>query len=167
VSKQLIKNIPRLENIADMVGYQDVTSNAKGSADTSAGDRLPLIARILKIIVDYDHHHSITRRSNTAFMAMKQREDEYDPRILDIFREKLIHVTGGQTGSLVRAVDQTEVYVTDLKPGIVIAKDVNDRNGMLIVAAGTAISEVLRLRLINYFRSQSIIAPVLVENVIA
>lgn len=52
----------------------------------------------------------------------------------------------------------------ELKPGMVLSRDVSDRLGILIVSRGTSITDVLRFKLINYFRLQTINAPVFIES---
>jgi response regulator RpfG family c-di-GMP phosphodiesterase len=165
VSRQLINNIPRLEKIADAVGLQDCTYTNKINMGAPSGENVPLIARILKIIVDYDHFQDNAYSSAAAFQAMKQRESEYDPQLLEIFRVKVLKVGASLTGRLSRSMTgEKEIYIEDLKTGMVLARNVLDKNGLLIVSRGTLVTDVLRYRLINYFQSQSIIEPVIIES---
>ena len=39
---------------------------------------------------------------------------------------------------------------------MVLSRDVVDKNGILIVAKGTVITDVLRYKLVNFFRFQAI-----------
>ena len=48
---------------------------------------------------------------------------------------------------------------------MVLTRDVVDQNGILIVSKDTVVTDVLRYKLINYFRSQTIKAPVYIESV--
>jgi hypothetical protein len=50
-----------------------------------------------------------------------------------------------------------------MKTGMVLARDILDRNGILIVAKETIITEVLLYKLINYFRSQALVSPIFIE----
>ena len=165
ISRQLISNIPRLENIAEAVGYQDCTYTGRINADAPTGESIPLVARILKVIVDYDRFQDNTYSSAAAFQALKQRESEYDPNILEIFRGKVLRVGVSSSGKVINNLaGEKEIYIEDLKTGMVLAKDIVDHNSTLVVARGTVITEVLKYRLINYFHSQSIIEPIMIES---
>jgi response regulator RpfG family c-di-GMP phosphodiesterase len=165
MGKQLIKNIPRLENIANAVGYQDCTYTRRISADAPTGENIPLIARILKIVVDFDRFKDNAYKTPAAFQAMLKRESEYDPHILDIFGKKVLRIETQLTGKLGNAkLGEKEIYVEDLKLGMVLTRDIIDKNRILIVAKDTIITEVLMYKLINYFRSQSLIEPVFIET---
>lgn len=165
VSKQLIKNIPRMEGIAESVGFQDCTYTGRLNADSPTGENIPLISRILKIIIDYDRFQDNAYSSAAAYQAMKKRESEYDAKLLEIFRIKVLHVSTTHTGVLAHpTTGEKQIYIEDVKPGMVIAKNINDKNGMLVVSRGTVITDVLRIRLINYFHSQSIITPITIES---
>ena len=59
---------------------------------------------------------------------------------------------------------EKEIYIDDLKTGMIITKDVIDKNGLLIIAKGSLITEVQKIRLINYFHSQSNLDPIFIES---
>lgn len=165
ISRQLIKNIPRLETIAEAVGYQDCTYSGRINSEAPTGENIPIIARILKIIIDYDRFQDNSYSVSAALQSMIQRESEYDPRILLEFRTKVLRLGLSPSGKATRTLTgEKEIFIDDLKVGMVLAKNVIDKNGLLIVARGTYITDVLRYRLINYFASQSIIAPIIIES---
>jgi response regulator RpfG family c-di-GMP phosphodiesterase len=167
ISKQLIKNVPRLENIADAVGWQDCTFTERKSQDSPTGERIPLIARILKIIIDYDRYQDNSYSALTAYRAMIVHSSEYDPRLLDLFKTKVIHINDTIKESLFRpSIHEKEIFVTEVKPGMTIARNVYDKGGLLIVSRGTIITDVLRLRLINYFQSKEIVEEIMIESTI-
>jgi response regulator RpfG family c-di-GMP phosphodiesterase len=165
MGKQLIKNIPRLENIANAVGFQDCTYLGRATVEAPVGENIPLVARILKIIVDYDRFQDNSYSTSAAFQSMLKRESEYDPRILDIFGKKVLRIEKQLNGKLSNAkFGEKEIFVEDLKLGMVLSQDVVDKSGMLVVSKSTIITEVLMYKLINYFRSQSLITPVFIES---
>jgi response regulator RpfG family c-di-GMP phosphodiesterase len=163
LGKQLIKNIPRLENIAEAVGYQN---HSFAPNQIPNGENLPLIARILKIILDYDRVWANLNSPSSAFHTMLKHETEYDPRLLELFRKKVLQIEKTLTGRLVTAqLGEKEVRVGDLKAGMVLSRDINDKNDTLIVSKGTIITEVLTFKLVYFFRSQLIFESIFIESV--
>lgn len=164
VSKQLISNVPRLENIAKAVGYQDCTYSRPNNLDYPTGKNIPVIARILKIIIDYDQFLERNYVPIKSYQSMLKHEEDYDPDILGVFAEKVIRLEKQPTGKVSDIhKGEKEIYVDDLKLGMVLSRDVVDKNGILIVARNTTITEVMMYKLINYFHSQAIIEPVSVQ----
>jgi response regulator RpfG family c-di-GMP phosphodiesterase len=163
---QLIRNIPRLENIAKYVAYQDCTYRGQAMLGAPTGDTIPLGARILKVIIDFDRTFEVVRSSGDAFLSMLKREWEYDPYILDVFEKKVIQVDKEAANRAIYAQPgEKKISVEELKLGMELSRDIIDKNGIKIVAKGTAITEVLRYKLINYFHSKSIVEAVFIECV--
>lgn len=161
IGRQLIQNIPRLENIAEAVGYQDCHYSRRLYPDAPMGDQIPYIARILKIIVDYDRFSVKMQTPEGAVLMMEKRESEYDPRLFSEFRTKVLKL-----GSLPQEAASTDdrIAIRDLQEGMVLARDLVDRNGLLIIPAGTIINEVLKYRLINFYRTGALINPIFIVS---
>jgi response regulator RpfG family c-di-GMP phosphodiesterase len=90
MGKLLIGNIPRLENIAEAVGAQNMSYSGPASDDNPTAGRIPLIARILKIIINYDRLIEKTHSPTFAVQTMLIHGAEYDPDILNTFRLNLV-----------------------------------------------------------------------------
>lgn len=165
MGKSLIKNIPRLENIAEAVGYQNCIFSGQATPDAPTGENIPLIARLLKVIIDYDRLVEKTGDPSVAFQTFLIHESEYDPNILAALRF-LVSRPDSQSHRLSHTIKgEKEMYIEGLKVGMVLTRDVVDRNGALIVSKDTAITEVLKYKLLNYFRSQAIEGPVYIESI--
>jgi response regulator RpfG family c-di-GMP phosphodiesterase len=164
---QLIKSIPRLERIAEAVGFQNCTYGDKKNSDSPVGEAIPSIARILKIIIDFDRIR-LKKHSPTATMQtmLTLHKSEYDPVILQIFFSKVLRIDEFLSDKMTKhSLAEKQINVEELRIGMVITRDVNDRNDVLIVSAGTTITEVLMYKMINYFRSQAIITPIYIESI--
>jgi response regulator RpfG family c-di-GMP phosphodiesterase len=164
MGRQLIKNIPRMENVAEAVGNQNCTYLSQYESDSPIGKEIPIISRILKIIMDYDRLRGITHSSVEAINTMQSHFSEYDPDILSVFCTKVLQIDEQLTYKATKAkAGEKQIYVDDLKIGMVLTRDVNDKKGILVVAKGTVITEVLMYKLINFFRSQSLFTPIFIE----
>lgn len=162
----LIKNIPRLERISEGVLYQHCTYGKPLDANSPTGDQIPLISRILKIVLDFDLVQENTLGTVAAIKAMSSRKNEYDPRILEIFRSKVLRVDDMFTSTGIKTnIGERQIFVDDLKSGMVLTRDIKDKHGALIVSRGTTVTDVLRYKLGNYFRSQAIITPIFIESI--
>ena len=164
--KLLIKNIPRLENIAEAVGYQSCIYKGQSTIDAPTSDKIPLIARILKVIVDYDRLLEKTGDSTIAFHSLLIHESEYDPDILGAFRLQVLHMDNQADHRLSGALKgEKEINIEALRLGMMLTRDVIDNNGILVVSKDTVVTDVLKYKLINYFRFHAIEGPVYIESV--
>jgi response regulator RpfG family c-di-GMP phosphodiesterase len=165
MGRQLIKNIPRMENVAEAVGNQNCTYLHRLDSDHPMGKDIPIISRILKIILDFDRFRSITHSSVEAVTKMQSRDSEYDPAIFSVFCTNVLKIDEQLSYKATKAkMGEKQIFVDDLKIGMVLSRDVIDKKDILIVAKQTVITEVLMFKLSNYFRSQSIITPVFIET---
>ncbi len=202
MGKILINNIPRLENIAEAVGYQNCAYGGPSNTGAPTAEDIPLMARILKVIVDYDVLFQRTRNPTIVFQNMLVHEAEYDPHILSAFRlmvlrnfsqssykvsihtllsqesendfniwsefRQIVPETEAQPSYQVSAAlkGEKEIIVDGIRSGMVLSRDVSDKNGTLIVSKSTVVTDVLMYKLINYFHSQEISEPVYIESAI-
>ena len=151
--RRLIKNIPRLDRIAEAVGFQDCVYAGRVSFDLPVGEKIPLGARILKIVADYDRFLQKSGSERAAFQLLSQQEKQYDPKILDAFQNKVLRATSMQVNV---KPGEKQIFIHTIKIGMVVTRDVIDKSGMIIVPRGSAITEVLKLQLDNYIRSQAV-----------
>jgi response regulator RpfG family c-di-GMP phosphodiesterase len=158
----LLNNIPRLEKISESIRWYDCSFTRKpGTDDCLAGEQLPIISRILKILTDYDWAYYRTYNQADAFKTLVKQRTEYDPQILEIFGKRVLAETDLPFHSqLSKAENIAYISVFEIKPGMMLAKDVVDPANRLIIGANTWISEPLRYRLINYYRLRLIKEPI-------
>jgi response regulator RpfG family c-di-GMP phosphodiesterase len=131
VTEQLVRNVPRLEGVADILGAQ---GRPRKPAEAAAVDlraaHIDLCAQLLRAAVDFDALESQGGGSPAlAIDTMRGRGERYEPRIVDALAE----LRGGDTG--VRLAIR-EVTLAVLCAGMVFVDDVKLHNGMLLVARG-------------------------------
>ncbi|TAN58839.1 MAG: response regulator [Rhodospirillales bacterium] len=136
-ARNLIANIPRLGNVADIVYLQDKGFDGSGyPVEGPSGNDIPFDARLLKILkdlIDTARGKSLTR---DIFNAIERNAQRYDPNILRKVRVHLEEITPDVPPA------EIEVSMAALKPGLVVTTDIRLENGHLILAAGTRLSEV-------------------------
>jgi response regulator RpfG family c-di-GMP phosphodiesterase len=166
IGENLIRNLPRFENVARGIGAQNYCYiNPDKKIGELSGDQIPLIGRILKLVIDYDRYFEILQDSQQAFAEILNHSKEYDPKLLMVFREKVLALLGEtEKKSTISIQTERKVNIEDLVPGMILKRNVVDQNGRLIVARGTVITEILRIRLGNFFWCQAITDPVVVSD---
>ena len=142
VGRDLLKKIPRLEGIAEIIGYQEKCFDGSGTpADGRRGKAIPGGSRILKVALDYD---VLASRGSTPEMAVGElthRRGWYDPDVVAAL-QKVVNVT--------KAYAVREVKLDQLRDGTFLAADLKSMQGTLLCAEGAEVNPALRLRLRNF-----------------
>jgi len=154
IASYLISHIPRMDEVAEIIEYQDKHFDGSGTPnDFRRGDEIPLGARILKVIMDYDRYESKNKNTPMIIKNMKENTGCYDPSLL----ATLEVILGIET----RYVER-EILMKDMKVGMVLAEDIKTPKGILIVPRGNEISPVLIRRLRNFAYTTGIHEPIIV-----
>ncbi len=153
IGNNLLVNIPRLEGIAEAVAYQQKQFDGGGPPNNDKkGEDIPLTARILKVVIDYD---ALITRGRTKFKALKDMHTHmqwYDP---DVFAALEAEITNIKEGHVLR-----KIMLKDIQPGMVLADDIKTSKGLLLVQRDQEITEVMRIRLLNLNNVNSIVEPI-------
>jgi response regulator RpfG family c-di-GMP phosphodiesterase len=143
VSRKLVAAIPRLEHVADAIGWHRARYDGRGStAETPRGADLPLGARVLRAAADFDAGTSQRPSVQATIDVMRGDAGAYDPRVLEALGE--LHSAPEALGP------PREIDINDLEPGMVIFDDVLTSEEILLISRGTEVTDPLILRLENY-----------------
>jgi response regulator RpfG family c-di-GMP phosphodiesterase len=152
ISADLIKNIPRMEKVAEIILYQNKHFDGSGQPDDKRwGDLIPQGSRILKVALDFDllEVKGLTRAD--ALSQMNAREGWYDPKII----QALEKVVGIENDYQVR-----DVKVAELKLHMIIDQDVRSTKGQLLISKRRELNAVALKRLRFFARNSSIQEPI-------
>jgi len=152
IGHHLLRNIPRLEKIAEGIRYQSTPFQPENpTANTPKGLDIPLIGRILKIAIDYDRFLSIDQNSKAAINRLVHQPNEYDTDLLKSFRNLITQEQEVENkASAKKESPLIEVSIDDVKTGMVIMGHVFDKKGRLLIGSGTVVTDIVKLRLANY-----------------
>jgi len=142
----LVGHIPRLERIRTIIENQEARYS-----DPGGGNNLPLESRILKASLDYDLIMMSGMESGLALVEMHKRDGWYDPRVMEAL-ERIV--------SLENNYEIRSVLVEDLKGNMILAEDILDKKGMLLVARGQEVTTSMRIKLNNYRKNNEVNATV-------
>ncbi|HET6147281.1 MAG TPA: HD domain-containing phosphohydrolase [Polyangia bacterium] len=129
VTEQLVRNVPRLDGVADILAAQ---GRKRKTAEAAAVDlrvaQLEMCAQLLRAAVDFDALDSQGNSGAMAVETMRGRGERYEPRVVDALAEL-------RSGTSAR-VSVREVSIAVLCAGMVFIDDVKMQNGTLLVARG-------------------------------
>jgi len=158
IGNKLLLNIPRLESVARIVLYQNKYYDGSGfPQDAVAGDQIPIGARILRVLSDLIKQEIEGVPRNEILEQMRRRPGAYDPKVIDAAMATLVQdASATKSGQAVLA--------KDLAPGQVLLSPVMTNDGVLIVPAGTEISQMLIEKLKNFAALSGIKEPIYVKK---
>lgn len=146
VGFDLLNHIPRMREVATIIQQQDVP--------ISHGTPLPFGARALKILLDYDALVQGGKVPGEALLAMRTLEGLYDQLILTVFEDVVLTSEVRATG---------ELFVEDLRPGMITGQDIETRDGTLLATRGQELTEALLARIRNFAKAYGIDEPVVMQ----
>jgi len=163
IGHALLAHIPRLEQVAKIVLYQNRRFETSGSlGDSISGSRIPLGARMLKVLTDLAQVESEGLSRAKALEALKKREAWYDPAVLDA--AFLCFASPPQLNPNVERRPRS-VTLKDLQVGQILLSDVVTRGGALLITAGNWVSETILERIKNFAKLKGIREPIQVEMI--
>ncbi len=163
IGRNLLIKIPRLETVAEIVQYQNKNFDGTGfPADDIAGEKIPLGARILKVLLDVVRLTEDRLSAQSAFQEMKCRIGYYDPKIFDAAAVSIL----GSEGVNMKTAEAKMVFVSvrDLYPGLVLCEQIETVTGLKLVSAGTKITEPMLEKVRNFAELTGVKEPLAVEK---
>ncbi|PKU25938.1 hypothetical protein CWS72_04360 [Telmatospirillum siberiense] len=159
IARDLLRNIPRLSKVAEIVLLQDRGYDGSGfPSDGPKGDAIPLDARILKILKDLAVAADGGPLTAEVLASLDKRKAQYDPALLIRVRSCLKALASGQAPALV------ELPLASLRAGHLILSDIRLANGHVIFPAHTELSRGQIIRLQNLRKIFSFAEPVKVAE---
>jgi response regulator RpfG family c-di-GMP phosphodiesterase len=154
---RLVAKIPRMERVAAIVAYQEKHFEGGGvPKDAVQGEQIPLGARILKAVVDFDILLANAMPKAEAITKLERRKGVYDPQVVAALAEVI---------SEQARYSLQKVHLMGLTPGMILAEDLYGTRGsetLLLMAKGRELNETIIEYLIDNSRSIKINQPVAV-----
>jgi len=156
IGHELLERIPRLENVAKIVLYQNKHFDGNGFPhDQAAGNEIPLGSRILKAANDYHELRAAGQTRQESIKTMEARKGWYDPAVLAVLGKEPTAAGGpAATGQVIA------IPLSDLRPGLTLASPILTAKGRMLVSAGTAITDAFLVRLRKYATTSGIKEPI-------
>lgn len=144
-ARDLIKNVPRMENVAKMVYFSKKGFDGTGFPyEDVKGENIPKPARLLKILIDLVHTKSIHKTTaERTFEILNESAHLYDLALLAEVQQVFEKRTSDKPEEIV------ETSPDELKEGDVIAVDIMDDNDQLLLSTGNELTGLMIRRLRN------------------
>jgi response regulator RpfG family c-di-GMP phosphodiesterase len=141
LAAQILESIPRLEAVRAILQMQAFNYDGSNAPIGSPkADAIPLGARVLKIVTDYDSIEASGVAPDVAAGTLQGRKGRYDSQLLDTFVR--LKAETAPTGI-------TELGLGAIRAGMFLAQDVVSATGLLLVARGQEVTIGLLQRLRN------------------
>lgn len=144
VARRIISNIPRLEEVSEVVACAAKPVDLKGF---EAGNVIAIHATIIRFATEIDMLHRRGKSKDEILEHFKKLPLRYPKVLIDFFEGCELIAT---------KLIMIELEVDQIKNGMYIHEDVKTREGMLIVSKGYRVNETVRNRLINFAEEGSI-----------
>ena len=153
IGGKILDNIPRVEQTAEAIRYQMKQYDGGGlPVNSTRGNNIPVAARILKVVCDYELHTTAGKNPIEAVNLMKSNQHWYDPEVFATLKTEIQKV---KEGLFIRSV-----FLKDVGIGMILADDIIDKKGALLVSKGQEITEVLKMRLFSYAQLGTVSEPI-------
>lgn len=152
VAEALLMSLETLQPVAKIIRHHHERFDGKGFPDGLMGEAIPLGARILTIISDYDalQRGRLFKESMTAYEAkeflLANAGQRYDPELVTFYVEILDQLT--KAGKI---TEDISLDVDNLEPGMVLSRELVTADGILFLNKGHELSQQLiqQIRYLN------------------
>jgi response regulator RpfG family c-di-GMP phosphodiesterase len=154
IGAQLIRNIPRLEPVADIVYYSQKQFDGGGFPEDSVqGLDIPIGARVLHVLADFMRQPA-QRDAHSILSGMALDPARYDPAVVAALKAVLEAEAIAQEGQVRR------LLVSELRAGQTLVHAVETLDGWLVAPEGTVLGQHHLELIRNFHRVNRVREPV-------
>lgn len=156
--RTMLSKIPRLKDVAILVGHQLENYDGTGFPDRLMGAEIPLGARILRGINFLEHLDAQSKKREELIDALfKARGSILDPIIVQVFEEFLRVVDDKEW-----MVGKRSITVIDIKQGMKLAGDLNTGNGTKLLPKDTVLTQTHIERIKSHHQLDPIVGSIFI-----
>ncbi len=160
IGRNLLVNIPRLQDVAQIIYYQEKCYDGLSFPnDTVKGEMIPIGSRVLKILNDLAKMEERGRGTTEALIIMRECEGWYDPKIMaavcECFGQEIKTVAGLPDSVLA-------IGIGELCSGHVLYSNLETTDGQIVVNAGEIITKSILESVNDLGRLNAVRLPILV-----
>lgn len=160
IGQKLLGHIPRLESVAQIIRYQNKNFDGTGFPyDEVSGERIPIGARILRVVSALVQMESEGLARRAALEEMRSLPARFDPQVVDAATDSLLFHVSKSSKKQGKPITLQELAV-----GQILAEKIETTGGVKIVVAGSKVSPMLLEKLQNFSQLGTIKEPIYVEN---
>lgn len=161
ISRDLIANIPRLQDVSEIIYYQAKGFDGSGFPEGDVkGEDIPIGARVLRLVNDLVKLSAGQPKDPEAWEQLNGRAQLYDPTVLAAARA--LYASESQDEAAETQEKREAMTFGRLRPGDLLASNIETSDDQLILAAGNELSEALLEKLRNLHRVRKFKEPIYV-----
>ncbi len=153
VGASLVRKIPKLQGVARIIELQNNRLDQPTSQAEQSSGEVPIGARVLKLLVDYDALVSKSSVRQAMEVIANQRGTWYDPQLIRALQEI------AQESEIIKMLT-----IAELQFGMLFDQDVVTADGSILVTKGQEVNESIIKRLQNFDRSQGVQQPIAIRQ---
>ena len=158
----LLAQIPFFQSVAKIVRFQTKNFDGTGLPEEQLdGERIPLGARILKILNDLFKLKETGHTQDEAITEMLSRTGRYDPGLLRVATDCFAISLPSKI-----AANSIPTKINDLRPGQLLVSNIETEDGVLVLRDGQVVSPRLIHKLRNFAFTSGIREPVYVIDLL-
>lgn len=144
IGQNALLPLPMLENAGAIIRSHHELFNGKGYPDALSGDQIPLGARIICLVNDFEDYRcgKLTGKPTEIGAAITYIEQNsgqrYDQNVVKAFKSTIDKDSAGSA-----QVNELTLSSDDLQPGMVLTQDVISDSGLLLLKKGQELNEGL------------------------
>lgn len=145
VGARLIRPIPRMETVAEIIANQERRFDGQGPGNPELeGETIPLASRVLKVVLDHDLAGAAKPADSEEQLlaVLEKRIGWYDPKVLRAFRKVAVEPRLGH---------MRPVTAGELNTRMVLGADLIAKDGRILLRNGNLVTQAIIER-INIFR---------------
>ena len=155
IGADMIRKIPRMEEVAEIIAHQEDTLDGFGMADGEGDpESIPIGSRLLKVAIDLDALESAGRTKKKALEELKARTGRYDPSVLEAL---------SAVSATALRYKHGEVSLNELAPPMILADDIRTKSGATLVPQGQLVTYAMLARLKNFIMFRTMREPLKVR----
>ncbi|NVK20343.1 MAG: response regulator [Methylocystaceae bacterium] len=160
VGCNLLSNIPRMQNVAKIILYQDKNYDGSGfPADDVKEDDIPYFARILHVLKELGSITNGNEPSLSVIAEFEKHPDIFDHNIVAAVHKYIAHHPDDLEKASARKIMET-CGLFSIKAGGVLQSDLYYEDGRLLLAKGNTLSSSLLAKLKSISRVHKIQEPI-------
>jgi len=156
-----LQHIKKLLTVSLLIRHHHERYDGSGYPDNLRGEKIPAGSRVIAIADYFDlliNPFEGTERSSVdraIYMLEKEAGRRFDPVITGKFNEALHEFRHEEIEA-----DITEIDVSELKEGMVLASDVRTKRGLLLMASGETVKPFHMDKIKNFHKIDPVVARI-------
>jgi len=149
----LLLGMENFQNVSSIIRHHHERYDGTGYPDQLSGEDIPLGARVLAIVNDFDglqsgalyqKRHSI---DEAIIYLKKHQQSYYDPKIVKLFVSQFKMGKNEKQGDF---KTKKGLFTSQLKPGMVLSQDLFTKDRMLLLTKGQILNTTIINRLVHH-----------------